>query len=182
MTERKTITQEYLKSRLNYDPDMGIWRWLPKPELSRHDRAWNSRRAGKIAGMSVKRYIQIRIDGTAYYAHRLAVIYMLGRDPNGDVDHINRKRHDCRWRNLREAPSRSHNMVNAGRRADNTGGHRGITWRAGHWLWIPGRWRATVQFRGKMHHLGYFKNKQDAVTAYRKRATELFGEYANFTE
>lgn len=175
MTKRRTITQAYLKSRLVYDPETGIWRWLPKPELSAADRRWNGKHAGKIAGRSCKRYIQIRLDGKCYYAHRLAFIYMLGREPVGLSDHENRIRSDCRWDNLRDA-TKSQNSANSKRRSDNTSGHRGV--RFVREMIIKEGWRAVVHHQGKSHHVGYFKTKEAAIAAWRRKAKELFGPFA----
>jgi hypothetical protein len=40
-------------------------------------------------------------------------------------------------------------------------------------------WRASIQKDGKLMRLGLFKNETDAAMAYNKKATELFGEFAN---
>ena len=38
---------------------------------------------------------------------------------------------------------------------------------------------ATIKHNKVSHHLGYFKNEQEAALAYNQKASELFGEFAN---
>jgi hypothetical protein len=74
------ITQERLKDLLHYDPETGFF--------SRPNGTPTSRVP------TVNGYVMIMIKGKRYYAHRLAFLYMIGRWPLYEVDHINRIRHD----------------------------------------------------------------------------------------
>lgn len=47
-------------------------------------------------------YIRIHLNGKSYAAHRLAWKIMMGRDPEGVIDHINGIRDDNRIENLRD--------------------------------------------------------------------------------
>lgn len=73
------ITQDYLKSIFNYDPEEG--------QLTRI-------KTGVVVGSSVyfktnkKRYIQIGLNNANYLAHRLIWLYLYGYWPD-QVDHIN---------------------------------------------------------------------------------------------
>ena len=40
------------------------------------------------------------------------------------------------------------------------------------------RWRAYIGINGKQCHIGYFKTKEDAISAYDSKAIELFGDNA----
>lgn len=102
------ITGTRLQNILHYDPETGIWIWV-RP--ANH----NSRLTGKQAGnLRPDGYRTIRIDGVAYYASRLACLWMLGRWPDEEMDHIDRDPSNDRWNNLREADS-SLNKRNQGR-------------------------------------------------------------------
>ena len=98
------ITQTRLKELLNYDPISGIFTW----KTSR-----GGRKPGSIAGTKCihKGYITIQIDGTLYRAHRLAFLYMIGRLPEDQVDHIDRCKDNNAWSNLREC-TQAENQLN----------------------------------------------------------------------
>lgn len=89
------MTADELKSRLHYNPDTGIFRWI------------NGQRAGQPAGSAVcvgdrarNEYIQIRISGRNLYAHRLAWLYVTGEMPTLKIGHVNGNGLDNRWENL----------------------------------------------------------------------------------
>lgn len=64
------ITQEYLKSRLDYDPDTGGFRWKYHSDVR---PCRNSRYGGKLAGgINADGYIVIGVNGERHMAHRLA--------------------------------------------------------------------------------------------------------------
>ena len=104
------LTQEYIKQILNYDPDTGEFVW----RVNRHNRKLK----GKIAGgISIKDhgYVEIRIDGKKYYAHRLAYLIMTGKWPKNEVDHMDRNRSNNILSNLRIV-SQSDNCKNCNRK------------------------------------------------------------------
>lgn len=98
-----TITAEALRNNLTYNPETGLWVWN-----IRIGRGRNAMKQGSPAGYrDTDGYVRITPDGCKkYYAHRLAFLYMLGRWPEGFVDHVNRYRDDNRWCNLREVSAR----------------------------------------------------------------------------
>jgi hypothetical protein len=86
------LTETALRKLLSYDPNTGQFTWI----------AYSARYTpGKIAGGSGKRYLGVRIDGKIHYLHRLVFLYMTGKMPEGQVDHINGDKKDNRWCNLR---------------------------------------------------------------------------------
>jgi len=91
---------ELLNEILDYNPNSG--------EFTHKNRDWpNAWRNGKKAGCAncVSGYIQIRIGGEIYYAHRLAWLITYGSWPKNQIDHINGVRNDNRIANLRDVTS-----------------------------------------------------------------------------
>jgi len=87
------LRKERLREILDYNPLTGLFNY----KVSR-----GNKKAGSIAGSLHKDngYIQIRIDGKLYYAHKLAVLYTLGKFPEDPVKHLNSIKDDNRWENL----------------------------------------------------------------------------------
>lgn len=155
-----------LRDILHYNPETGEWTWIKgRPGVKVPQAGTLSKRWG---------YLQIQIDGKIYKAHRLAWVYMTGKWPKGDIDHINRNRADNRWANLREA-TRSQNNINAGQRKHNTSGLKGAFFRPDK----KNRWQAKIGLNGKGVHLGYFLTKEEAHAAYLEAARKHYGEFAN---
>src|SRR3954471_7787062 len=97
------LSQSQLKDVLDYNPDTGIFTW--KTREGDNYKSWNKKYPGKRAGAKLTRirYRTISINKTAYYEHRLAYLYMVGRWPDDVIDHINHIEDDNRWCNLRPA-------------------------------------------------------------------------------
>ena len=145
------MTQIRLKEKLNYDRDSGMFIWKVRS---------GSAVAGKVAGSINHGYVEIRLDGKKYMAHRLAWLYEYGSFPEKHIDHINRKKDDNRIENLRDI-SMAENNRNVDIRKDNTSGHNGV-------ILDRNRWRAYINFNKKRISLGSFANKSDAIEARRK--------------
>lgn len=156
------ITQEYLKSILNYDPETGLFTWL----VQKGKRV----KIGQKAGIISEGYIKIKIDGKKYFAHRLAWLYMTGEWPKDEIDHKNTIRGDNRWENLREATSQQ-NSFNISIRVNNKSGFKGV-YKYKHY-----GYRAAINFNGKITMLGLFATAKEAHEAYVKAAKEIFGEF-----
>jgi hypothetical protein len=105
--------------------------------------------------------MQIRIEGKAFYSHRLAWLYVHGSWPADQIDHVNRDRADNRIANLREA-TQSQNQQN--RLTKTSTGTVGVIWHA-----RDARWQVTIRANGARKHLGQFKDLGAAVAA-RKQA------------
>lgn len=85
------LTQSRLKELLEYDPETGDFHWRVRPVRCKQNATWNSAWAGKIAGtISTYGYVMINVQHyQPMRAHRLAFLYMTGKFPQVDVDHIN---------------------------------------------------------------------------------------------
>ena len=157
------ITQEELKSLLNYDPETGLFTWLKA----------NTRRvkAGDIAGTkSEYGYIRIRIKDKTYRAHRLAWLYVYGVNPIL-IDHINMVRDDNRLVNLREA-DKSKNKLNMGKRSDNKSGFKGVSYSK-----QSNKWRAACSVNKKQVYLGLYETPEMAFDVYKSFAKKHHGEF-----
>lgn len=167
------ITQDYLKVRLTYDSETGKFTWN-RPPLDRKDiSAYSCKFAGLLAGSANKEgYIQIKLDGEIYRAHRLAILYMTGANPLSQVDHINGDRSDNRFVNLR-CVNNKENLRNQKRRSNNTSGRTGVSW-----LKSLSKWQAQIVNDGKIKYLGVYENFDDAVFA-RKQAEKYFSFHEN---
>jgi len=91
------ITQDYLKSILNYDPETGDFTWLE----TRNQMAKKGSVAGYIElSTKGKKYRRIIIDRKKYIAHNLAVFYMTGSWPEKKVVHRDSDGVNNIWDNL----------------------------------------------------------------------------------
>ena len=98
-------------------------------------------------------YIEIRISGKLYYAHRIIMMAFVG-ESHQEVDHINRIKTDNRFENLRYV-TRRENGLNRDY-VDNAKGY----------YWHINKWQAKIRINCKLKHLGYFDNEQEARQAY----------------
>jgi HNH endonuclease len=87
------LTAARLRAALRYNPDSGAFQWLGRPA--------NGVRVGDAAGcLSSRGYLVFGIDGRNYFGHRLAFLWVKGRWPMGEIDHVNGDKADNRWCNL----------------------------------------------------------------------------------
>jgi hypothetical protein len=156
------ITQERLKRWLKYNQITGVFTWI---EQRQHIKA------GSVAG-SVKKsgYIEIKLDGVSYQAHRLAWLYVYGEMPSSCIDHIDMDKTNNRFRNLRQATA-AENLRNRKARKDSATGQKGVYAAAN-------RFKAQITVDGKRIHLGCYATKEEAAEAYAKGAAEHHGQFA----
>lgn len=153
-----SLTQSQLKELLHYDPDTGIF----TNKVFRGPKALKNAEVGCI---NSKGYLTLNIKLKNYKCHRLAWLYIYGVWPKDQIDHINQNKIDNRIANLREV-TKSQNGQNTSLRADNTSGHKGVSWSKGH-----RKWQAQIKVNNVYLYLGYFDNLDGAVAA-RKQAEE----------
>lgn len=152
------MTQEYIKSVLDYNRDTGVF--------TRKVSMANGRfKAGSIAGYTNKRgYVILNILKKNRRAHRVAFLYMTGSMPE-QVDHINRIKNDNRWINLREADAFI-NMKNQPTCGNNECKFRGV-------YKCRDKFRARIGDKGKLVQLGNFDTFEEAKNARIKAEIEL---------
>lgn len=160
---------EELRRFLIYDPETGLFLWK-----FRNHKQFDSRLGGKpafVTSINGYRAATLPSFGRAM-AHRVAFKMVHGRDPIGEVDHINGNRSDNRIANLREVSS-SENKRNAARPRHNTSGITGVSYRRD-----KRKWRAFICLANDTKHLGYFSTKEGAIAA-RKSAEAANGFHPN---
>lgn len=154
------LTQDYLKSLLSYDAETGVFMWTA------------GRWAGKIGGWNNGNgYLRVGINGKQYFCHRLAWLYVYGKLPEIDTDHINGVKNDNRIVNLRACLT-SENTWNSGIRKSNTSGFKGVDFNK-----ATGKWRARLRIDGNEKHLGLFSAPELASAVRESNARKAHGEF-----
>ncbi|MDE2099026.1 MAG: HNH endonuclease [Patescibacteria group bacterium] len=154
----KRITQQRLKYLFEYDPLTGAL-------IHKHGYK-KGRRAGYV---SKQGYRSLKIDARTVPSGVVVWIYVTGKAPKHQIDHINMMRGDDRFENLREA-TRSQNCTNR-IRAKNSTGFRGVKRN-------KNRYMAGLVKEQKAYHFGTFDSAEEAARVYDKYAKKYFGEFA----
>jgi hypothetical protein len=177
----KPLPMDIIREALEIDPTSktGLrWKWRPRHHFAtRH--GWNSvnqRNAGKDAGCFAANegrvYYGVRIGSFRYKAHRIVFALSRGFDPLGmDVDHIDGNGGNNAISNLRIA-TRAENARNSGIYANNKSGVRGVFWDH-----QAQKWRSRIKVNGREIHIGYFRDRKTAQSAYEAAAREAFGQF-----
>lgn len=156
------ITQEYLKQRLHYNPETGLFTYVI---------SLMQMRIGDIAGRpNTNGHIQISIDYVRYMAHNLAWLYMTGEYPvEFIVDHQDTIKSNNKWINLRKA-NLSQNQGNVGLRVDNKSGFKGV-----HFDKRKHKFIAQITLNNKRTYLGARNTDTEAYDLYVVAAAKHFG-------
>lgn len=175
-TAKPPFTQSDLQKIIYCDGQRYFWRKRPR-EMFKSTAAWtawNKKYAGleTMATVNQTGYCQVALFNKIYRAHRVAWLFHTGDWPTGVIDHINGIKTDNRIENLRDV-SIAENCKNAAIPKRNSSGVSGVFW-----CDYARSWKAYIGISGKRKHLGYFKNKEDAVSA-RKAAEVEVGYHQN---
>lgn len=158
------ITQDFLKSALDYDPLTGIFKW--KVSLSKRQV-----KGAQLKSRDTRGYYRTVINKRAYKAHRLAWIYVYGNiSEDIFIDHINGKPGDNRIANLRLADYKQ-NARNRKKIRQDKSKYKGVTI-------AYGKFTARIFADGKRVVLGSFATEIEAAAAYDKKAKEIFKDFA----
>lgn len=155
---------ERIRELLSYDRETGQLTWLKSfcPKI----------RAGTRAGSLEKsrRYVELRIDGKKYKAHRVAFLMETGRWP-AFIDHINGDTSDNRMSNLREC-THAQNLQNMRVNPRSAAGVKGI--RATEF----GTFEVRIQKDWKRIQVGTFQTIDEAKASYNEAAVRLHQAFA----
>lgn len=158
----------YLRWRNHGDPLAGGRRYATPEEAF---AARTERRGDCLiwTGATNGRYGQMRASGMEVYVHRWAYERDFGAIPEGVVvDHLCRQKLCCNSAHLRLATP-SENNCNAGPRARNASGHKGVSQHGAGWV-------AEIQ-RDRRRLRKAFRTKAEAAAQYKEWSRELHGEF-----
>ena len=158
----KIPTVDRIREVLDYNPITG--RFTNKIQRGRL-------RVGDILdSRNVDGYVQIVIDRTHYYWHRLAFLWMIGSCPDL-IDHVDGDPGNNTWTNIRSS-NKSTNAQNRTKQINNKCGAKGVSWRSDR-----SRYVARIKADGKIHHIGLYHTIEEAAAAYEAAAIRLHGEF-----
>lgn len=159
------LTQKALKEYLHYSPVTGIFTWVKRKQGYSFNK-----RAGSVC--TTHWYVNIGLFGRVYKAHRLAWLYVHGKFPEEQLDHINHDGTDNRMCNLRESNDKI-NLKNKSMYVTNTSGQSGVVWHK-----CSQKWLAQISVSGVYKHLGVF-NCITAAILTRKAAEVKYNYHCN---
>lgn len=138
------ITLNELKELVDYDSQTGLF--------TRKKRTSNRIKEGQtITSKDAKGYICFRLNNKMHKAHRLAWLYVYGKHPLGEIDHINGVSYDNRICNLRDV-TRSVNQHNRKK--------------AKGYSKDGNKWKAQIRINKQLIHLGNHSTEKEAHEAY----------------
>lgn len=163
------LTQELLKSYFLYDENTGNLIW----KVSR-----GKAKVGNVAGCKKlrgnTRYVDVRLLGKYYLAHRLIWLYVTGENllPEVQLDHIDGNGLNNKIENLRKCPH-GYNMQNKrSAMKNNKTGYLGVS------FWSKSqKYVAEIVVEGRRIYLGSFDDPKVAHDVYvdAKRRYHVFG-------
>lgn len=147
------LTAEQVRELLAYDPLTGALAW----RVTRTGTA----KSGSLAGSIRNGYMRTSVYGRSYLNHRLIWLFVTGQWPINEIDHINGRKDDNRFDNLRDVTSLT-NKENIRRPSIcNKLGVLGVSKRKNRKTF-----RAQIRVRGNVTLIGYYKSQEEARAAY----------------
>lgn len=146
------LTAERLREVLAYDAETGVFTWIKSPTPVVKE--------GTVAGsFHGTKYLRIMIGGRQYLAHRLAWLYVNGRWPVNQIDHIDGNKTNNRIENLRDVSATFNEQNKIAAKIDSKSGLIGASP-------YRNRWRAQIKINKKIKYLGLFDTAEKAHQAY----------------
>ena len=172
-TKKVLPPPSFIKEIMYYDKESGLLYWKHRKDMPNQ---WNARFANKKIKANSANCAGITYNGNRFFMgyHRLIWCWYYEEWPDQDkvIDHISGDSTDNRITNLRLA-THAENNKNRSIPKDNTSGHIGVYLDK-----VTGKWRVHIGSNSKLIHIGYFKNKEDAIKA-RKEAEIKYNFHEN---
>ena len=131
--------------------------------IHKHWKRFLGQRAGKINHYG---YRVVKVDGTAFYEHRIIWVMLNKSLEYKDIDHINGIKDDNRIENLRAVDRNINNQNIIKPQVNNTTGFLGVTRR-------KNKFYAQICVDRKVKYLGVFDNPENAHQAYLQEKRKL---------
>jgi hypothetical protein len=163
--KNEILSQEYLKSILDYDLETGIFTW----KVNKSQRT----KIGDVAGWLYNGYREIEINDKKYKSHRLAWLYVNGEMPKNLIDHIDGNRSNNKISNLREATYQENNE-NYKTPKTNKSGVKNVSWYKN-----LGKWVVSISIRKTKKTIGYFDDLEFAELVAIEARNKYRLEFAN---
>ncbi len=147
-----TLTAERLRTLVDYCPETGVMRWKVK--------RWRAM-PGDACGTPSRGGLRVCIEQRDYLVHRIAWLFVHGRWPEGDIDHVDGNPTNNRINNLRVC-NQLENQQNRSARGSkrNTSGHACVSWDAHRRAWM-----VRIRGNGRTYFGGRFSSLDEAVEA-----------------
>ena len=160
----KLLSHEYLSSIMTYDIHTGLFTRIYKTN--------NNTNLSKPAGtVDSTGYIRIKINGIKYMAHRLAYFMVNKSWPKNLIDHIDGKKKNNIYTNLRQATV-SENARNSKPHIDNPTGTKGVYYSKTRKKYI-----AEICTNYKTKYLGGYDTISEAKDVYNTAAKKYHGKF-----
>ena len=164
-----TLTHEYLKHCIDYNPEMGEFKW----KITQGNNVYGNDAFCVNVGENNKIQLKTCILCKDYMTTRLIVFWMTGYMPSLSrvVFPIDNNVMNLKWSNIKVG-SRSECFI----KKRNTGelGSKGVHFDKSH-----NKYRAQININHKQKHIGYYPTESEAHEAYMKAARKHYGELAN---
>jgi hypothetical protein len=147
------LSQNEIKELLSYDELTGIFKWSKKRRGIKVNVA-----LGTDNGFG---YLRITVLGKQYYAHRLAWLYVYGKWPKYEIDHINGNRSDNRIKNLRDITQISNCQNRNSHQSNSESKIMGVSWHK-----KAKKWQAHICIYKERKYLGLFNSIDEAHKKY----------------
>lgn len=155
-TKEAKLTAEIVRALFDYNPIEGALIHKTGP------------RKGYIIGTNSSERLYTIINGESYSVSRVIWLHYYGEWPKELVDHEDENKQNNRIKNLRGSTH-----------AQNCQNRKAVTFKGGITARAYGGFQVRITANGVRKSIGYFKTREEAITAYAKACQELHGEFAN---